>query len=216
MKASEIARFIDLALLRPEATVDDIKRHCDEARRYGVYSVCVNPSYIKIARDELRQSDVKVTTVIGFPLGMTLPQVKVYEAIEAMLLGADELDIVMNIGMARSGNWDYVKQELSDIICATKGLVHKIIIETCLLSKEEKIRATEMTLALGAEFIKTSTGFSKEGATVEDVRLLRARSGNRCNIKAAGGIRTLKQAIELIEAGASRIGTSHSGIFENL
>lgn len=216
MNNSDLAKFIDYSLLKPEATMDDIKRLCEEAKRYGVYSVCINPSFITIARDVLKGSSVKITTVIAFPLGMTFPEVKVYEAIEATLKGADELDIVMNIGMARSGNWDYVKREISDIVCATKGVVHKIIIETSLLSEAEKIRAAETVIEAGAEFIKTSTGFSQAGATVEDVRLLKSVAGNRCGIKAAGGIKTLQQVIEMIEAGASRIGTSHSGILENL
>lgn len=216
MQRSDIAKVIDYSLLRPEATVEDIKRLCEEAKRYGFYSVCINPSFITIARDLLRESDVKISTVIGFPLGMTLPRVKIYESIEATLIGADELDIVMNIGMARSGDWDYVKRELSDIIYATKGIVHKIIIETCLLSESEKIKAAEIVIESGAEFIKTSTGFSGAGATVEDIRLLKSITGNMCGIKAAGGIRTLQQVLEMMDAGASRIGTSHSGILENL
>ncbi|MFN3396655.1 MAG: deoxyribose-phosphate aldolase [Thermodesulfovibrionales bacterium] len=216
MSKSDLAKVIDYSLLKPEATLDDIKRLCEEAKRFGVYSICINPSFITIARDLLRGSDVKISSVIGFPLGMTLSQVKVYEAIEATLKGADELDIVMNIGMARSGNWDYVKGEISDIIYATKGVIHKIIIEACLLLREEKIKAAETVIEAGAEFIKTSTGFSRSGATVEDVRLLKSVAGNRCKIKAAGGIKSLQQVIEMIEAGASRIGTSHSGILENL
>lgn len=216
IRGSEIARIIDYSLLRPEATIEDIKRLCEEAKRYGVYSVCINPSYIEIAKDALKESNVKISATIGFPLGMTLPQVKVYEAIEASLRGADELDIVINIGMALSGKWDYVRKELTDIVYATKGKIHKIIIETCLLSGSEKIKAAEAVIVSGAEFIKTSTGFSKAGATVEDVRLLKSIAGDSCKIKAAGGIKTLRQATEMIEAGASRIGTSHSGILANL
>lgn len=216
MEISRIAKVIDYSLLRPEATVDDIRRHCEEAIRYGVYSVCINPSFINLAKEALRGSDIKVTTVIGFPLGMTLSKVKVYEAIEAVLMGADELDIVMNIGMARSGNWDYVRGELSEIICATKGITHKIIIESCFLSDEEKIKAAQTVIEVGGEFVKTSTGFGPKGAVAEDVRLLRSAIGDRCGIKAAGGIKTLSQVIELIDAGATRIGTSHSGIFLNL
>lgn len=216
IRGSEIARIIDYSLLRPEATIEDIKRLCEEAKRYGVYSVCINPSYIEIAKDALKESNVKISATIGFPLGMTLPQVKVYEAIEASLRGADELDIVINIGMALSGKWDYVRKELTDIVYATKEKIHKIIIETCLLSRSEKIKAAEAVILSGAEFIKTSTGFSKAGATVEDVRLLKSIAGDSCKIKAAGGIKTLRQATEMIEAGASRIGTSHSGILANL
>ncbi len=211
-----IARLIDYSFLSAGTTINDIKRLCEEAKRYGVYSVCINPAFISVAKEALTGSDVKISTVIGFPLGMTLPQVKVYEAIEAVLTGADELDIVMNIGMARSGNWDYVKKELSNIICATKGIVHKIIIETCLLSREEKVLAAEAVISSGAEFIKTSTGFSEAGATVDDVRLLKSIAGDECQIKAAGGIKDVQQVIALIEAGATRIGTSHSGILANL
>ncbi len=206
--AGDIAKLIDHSLLRPDATGADIKRLCDEALECGFFSVCINPFFINIARGMLAGSDVKVTTVIGFPLGMTLTQAKVYEAMEAALLGADELDIVVNIGAARSGDWGAVKKDLSDVITATKGMVHKIIIETCYLSRDEKIRASEIAIEAGAEFIKTSTGFGPGGATAEDVALIKGIVGDKAGIKAAGGIKTLYQVKDLIKAGATRIGTS--------
>jgi deoxyribose-phosphate aldolase len=205
----EIAKLIDHSLLRPDATLADVKRLCEEAREYGFFSVCVNPYFVEKAKSFLAGSNVKVTTVIGFPLGMTLTDTKVYEAVKASFLGADELDIVINIGEAKSGRWNIVRKDLSDVIAATKGLVHKAIIETCYLDKEEKTKAVEVALEAGAEFIKTSTGFGKGGASVEDIRLIKSIVKDRAGIKAAGGIRTLAQAKEMLEAGATRIGTSY-------
>jgi deoxyribose-phosphate aldolase len=203
-----IAKLIDHTLLRPDATVDAMRRLCDEAMKHGFFSVCVNPFYIPAVKGMLRDSDVKVTSVIGFPLGMTATQVKVYEAIEATLAGADEIDIVMNIGKARSGHWDAVMKDISDVISATPGMIHKIIIETCYLDMHEKRKAAEVVLDAGAEFVKTSTGFGTDGAHSNDVRLIKTIVGNRCGIKAAGGIKTLSQVERLIDAGATRIGTS--------
>ncbi|GAB4416122.1 MAG: deoxyribose-phosphate aldolase [Thermodesulfovibrionales bacterium] len=208
MNQTNIARLIDHSLLKPDATEDDIRRLCDEAKQYGFFSVCINPSFITLARGLLMGSGVKVTTVIGFPLGMTLTRVKVYEAIEAVLSGADEIDLVMNIGMARSGQWGYVKKDISDVVSATRGAIHKVIIETCYLDREEKIKASEIVLASGAEFIKTSTGFGPGGASTDDIRLIKTVVKDGCGIKAAGGIKTLSQVMKLIEAGATRIGTS--------
>ncbi len=203
-----IAGLIDHSLLRADATVDDIKRLCDEAKRFGFCSVCVNPFFVPLSKDMLSRSGVKVTTVVGFPLGMTLTRVKVYEAIEAVLSGADEIDLVMNIGMARSGQWGYVKKDISDVVSATKGAIHKVIIETCYLDREEKIKASEIVLASGAEFVKTSTGFGPGGASQDDVRLIKSVVKDGCGIKASGGIKTLSHVKELLEAGATRIGTS--------
>jgi len=203
-----IAGLIDHSLLRADATVEDIKRLCDEAKRFGFCSVCVNPFFVPLAKDMLSGSGVKVTTVVGFPLGMTLTKVKVYEAIEAVLSGADEIDLVMNIGMAKSGWWDPVRKDISDVVSATKGAIHKVIIETCYLDREEKIRASEIVLASGAEFVKTSTGFGPGGATEDDVRLIKGVVKDGCGIKASGGIKTLSHVKGLLEAGATRIGTS--------
>lgn len=208
MDKAKIAGIIDHSLLKPTAISEDIKKLCNEARQYGFYSVCINPFFVSMAKEFLSGSDVKISTVIGFPFGMTLPEVKVYEAVEAVSSGADELDIVMNIGMAKIGKWDIVKNDISDIISATKGVIHKIIIETCYLSHDEKIKASNVMIEAGAEFIKTSTGFGTGGATVEDVRLIKSVAGDACKIKAAGGIKNLFQVREMIKAGAARIGTS--------
>jgi len=203
-----IAGLIDHTLLSPVATYGEIKTLCEEALRYGFFSVCVNPFFIKAAKDILKDSSVKVTTVIGFPLGMTLTEVKVYEAMTALLLGADELDIVINLGALKSGDWSVVRKDISDVISATGGHIHKAIIETCYLTDEEKRIAVDVALNAGSEFIKTSSGFGPKGATVKDIRLIREIIGEKAGIKAAGGIRTLKRLLTMIKAGAARIGTS--------
>jgi deoxyribose-phosphate aldolase len=206
-----IARSIDHTLLRSDATHGDIENLCREALDLSFHSVCINPSFVKSAKEFLKDSEVKVTTVIGFPLGTTLTDVKVYEAMHVALLGADELDIVINIGALKSRDWKTVRKDLSDVIMATRGLIHKAIIETCYLNEDEKKKAVMIALDAGAEYIKTSTGFGPKGAEMEDVRLIKSLVGDRAGIKAAGGIRTLKQVIDFIEAGATRIGTS-SGV----
>ncbi|MFN3739608.1 MAG: deoxyribose-phosphate aldolase [Thermodesulfovibrionales bacterium] len=206
----ELPSFIDHSLLKPEATVEALKRLCTEAKEYKFYAVCINPCYITLAREFLKDSNVKVCTVIGFPLGANAKEAKIYEAMDAQLKGADELDIVMNIGLARSGEWNPVYRELRDIVLATEGAVHKIIIETGLLSEDQIKKATEIVLKSGAEFIKTSTGFTGRGVTLDDLRIIKEVAGNSLKIKASGGIRTLKQAMELINTGASRLGTSSS------
>lgn len=221
LSGNDIARFIDQSLLKPQATEADIIRLCKSAIKYNFYSVCVNPYYVPLCNAILKGHETKVTTVIGFPLGMTLKDVKVREAKQAVLYGADELDIVMNIGAAKSGNWDYVGEEILEIISATKSAVHKVIIETCYLTEEEKIAAAKVASLFGAKFIKTSTGFGVKGATTKDVKLIKKIVGDRAEVKAAGGIRTLSQVLSFIKAGAVRIGTSagveimkeaHSGI----
>lgn len=221
LSGSEIARFIDQSLLKPQATETDIIKLCKSAIKYNFYSVCVNPYYVPLCNAILKGSETKVTTVIGFPLGMTVKDAKIYEAKQAILHGADELDIVMNIGAAKSGNWDYVGEELLEIISATKSAVHKVIIEACYLTEEEKIVATKVASLFGAKFIKTSTGFGTKGATIKDVRLIKKILGDRAEVKAAGGVKTLSQVLQFIKAGAMRIGTSagveimkeaHSGI----
>lgn len=207
----DIVRLIDHTLLRADATLADIERLCEEAERYGFYSVCVNPHYVKKAKEQLKGTAVKVTTVVGFPLGMDLTDVKVFEAMLCAMAGANELDIVMNVGAARDGLWDIVTQDLADVVAATDELVHKAIIETCYLTEYQKKAAVESVLRAGAEFVKTSTGYGTAGAKVEDVRLIKSIVGDRAGIKAAGGIRTLKQVEEMVAAGATRIGTS-SGV----
>ncbi|MDP2167507.1 MAG: deoxyribose-phosphate aldolase [Thermodesulfovibrionales bacterium] len=210
MNSGEVARLIDHSLLKPDATEADIKRLCREAVRCGFYSVCVNPHFIQTAKQALSGSGVKVVTVIGFPLGMNLASAKVYEAMQAGLLGADELDVVINIGRAKSGDWQTVQRDLRGVILVTEGLLHKAIIECCYLTNKEKAKAVEVCLEAGADFIKTSTGFGTGGATVEDVRLIKKVLGESpAGIKAAGGIKTLRDVMEMVEAGATRIGTSN-------
>jgi deoxyribose-phosphate aldolase len=207
-KNINIARLIDHTLLRPDATEEDIKKLCDEARRYGFFSVCVQPSFLMTAGEALAGTGIMLSTVIGFPLGTTLSRVKIYEAMEAVFEGADELDIVMNQGLARAGKWDDAGREISDIITATPDSVHKVIIETCYLTDNEKKRAALTVMDAGAEFVKTSTGFGPSGAKVRDVELIASATKGRIGIKASGGIRTLKNVLALINAGATRIGTS--------
>jgi deoxyribose-phosphate aldolase len=204
----DIAGIIDHSLLRPDATEADIERLCAEAIRYGFHSVCVNPFFIRRARNSLAGSGVRTTAVIGFPLGMTLTGVKVYEALQASNLGAEELDFVINIGAAKAAHWDIVRRDISDVVAATGGLTRKAIIEACYLDDDEKMRAVEAALQAGVEFIKTSTGFAPGGATVHDVRLIRGVVDGRAGVKAAGGIRSLADLKALVEAGATRIGTS--------
>jgi deoxyribose-phosphate aldolase len=206
-----IEKLIDHTLLRPDATGADILRLCDEAGRYGFFAVCVHPYYTGLAKEALFKSHVKIAAVIGFPHGMTLPAVKIYEAIQAVLSGADELDIVINTGLAKSGGWEAVKKEISDIITATAGVTHKVIIETCYLTDDEKKKACEAAIEAGAEYIKTSTGFGPSGAVIRDIQLIKAYTKGKVGIKAAGGIKTLTQAKAFLEAGATRIGTS-SGV----
>lgn len=204
----QIAKLIDHTLLRPDASEADIMKLCTEADESGFHAVCVHPSFLPLCRETLLKSMVKIVTVIGFPQGMSSPGVKTYEALDAVMNGADELDIVMNIGFAKSGKWDYVEKELSDIIAATPGIIHKVIIEACFLTGDEKQQACDAVILSGARFVKTSTGFGPGGATLKDIAILKRASRGKIGIKAAGGIRTLKDATACIEAGATRIGTS--------
>lgn len=208
---SDIAKLIDHTLLKADATADEIGRLCTEAKDFGFHSVCINPFFVPLAKNQLAGSGTKVTTVVAFPLGANATKGKVYEALEASLSGADELDIVMNLGLAKAGQWDAVEKDIADVIAATGGLVHKIIIEACLLSEAQKKKAAEVVLHVRAEFVKTSTGMGCSGAEIDDVRLIRTVVGDRCGIKAAGGIRSLARLKEFIAAGATRIGTS-SGV----
>lgn len=204
----ELARYLDQSLLTPDATEADIIKLCKGAIKYNFYAVCVQPYYVPLCKAVLAGYDTKVATVVGFPQGMMMRNVKVYEASQAALYGAQELDIVVNIGAVRSGNFDFVIDEVTEIIAATKSAAHKIILETCYLTDREKRAVAEIAAACGAGFIKTSTGFGAKGATIKDVRLLKEIVKDRAGIKAAGGIRTLAQAVRFIDAGASRIGTS--------
>jgi deoxyribose-phosphate aldolase len=208
-KNLNIAKLIDHSLLKPDAAETDIVKLCEEAQKYNFFAVCVHPCFIKTVRDVLFKTHVKIATVIGFPLGMNMPEIKVYEAVQAVLNGADELDIVINTGLAKSNNWEAVEKEISDIITATPEAVHKIIIETCYLTDEEKKKASLIVMNAGAEYVKTSTGFGSSGAVIRDVELIKSVTKGRIGIKAAGGIRTLKEMMAFVEAGATRIGTSY-------
>jgi len=203
-----IARFIEHTRLKPETTVAEIKQLCEEAQRFGFATVCVNSCYVAVARELLKDSDVGVCAVVGFPLGAMITGAKVKEAELAVRDGANEIDMVMNIGFFKSGDYPQVVADISAVVRAVTPRVVKVIIETGLLSDEEKRRAGELVIAGGADFVKTSTGFGPGGATVEDVRLLKAVGKESLQIKAAGGIRSLTQANELLAAGASRLGTS--------
>lgn len=208
----KIASVIDHTLLKPMATPRDIERLCSEALECGFFSVCVNPCYVSWAVKFLEGSGVKVCTVIGFPLGATTIRNKVFEASEAVSNGAMELDVVVNLGMFKSGAEDYIRRELKEIIqtakAQNKDTVVKVIIETSLLEEQEKVILTRLALEEGADFIKTSTGFNGPGATVEDVRLIRQAVGDKAGVKASGGIRTYSDAVKMLEAGANRLGTS--------
>jgi len=207
-----VLKKIDHTLLKPDATRSQIKKICDEAKQYGFASVCVNPSYIGFVSEELKGSSVAPCCVVGFPLGATMPDVKAYETEAAINAGAKEIDMVMNIGAAKSGEWELVKKDIEAVVRASRGrALVKVIIEACLLTDEEKVKACTASVEAGADYVKTSTGFSKHGATLEDVRLMRRTVGQKAGVKAAGGVRDLKSAEDMIAAGASRLGTS-SGV----
>jgi deoxyribose-phosphate aldolase len=208
----EIASLIDHTLLKPEASRDEIRKLCQEAAHFGFASVCINPWYVPLAAEMLRGANVKVCTVVGFPLGATLPQVKIYEAEEAIRLGAQEIDMVINIGALKSGQDDVVESDIRGVVDASHrgGAICKVILETALLTREEKIRASAAAKRAGADFVKTSTGFSTAGATTEDVALMRAVVGPGIGIKAAGGVRSFEDLKKMVRAGATRIGASAS------
>ena len=212
-KINELASKIDLTLLKPDATINDIENLCKNAIKYKFWSVCVNPYFVKFVSEKLKKYNVYTCTVIGFPLGATTISTKLFEACEALDNGANEIDMVMNISAFKSGNYEYVKNEIKNIVEELKlrkpESIIKVIIETCLLTNEEKAIACDIIISSGADFVKTSTGFSKSGATIEDVKLLKKIVNGKLKIKASGGIRNLKQALDMIEAGADRIGTSH-------
>lgn len=201
-------KFIDHTLLKPDATQKQIKTICDEAKDYDFASVCINPTWVQYAYEQLKDTDVKVCTVIGFPLGATTPEVKAFEAKDAIKHGADEIDMVINIAALKDGNDDLLMQDISSVVKASEGHCVKVIIETCLLTDEEKVKVCEIAKKAGATFVKTSTGFSTGGATLHDVALMKKTVGDDCLVKASGGVRTFDDMLEMIEAGASRIGTS--------
>ena len=207
-----IAQMIDHSLLKPDATKEEIRNLCEEGKKYGFVSVCVNPVWVNLCADLLEGSTLKICTVSGFPLGANKTEVKAKEAETAIKEGAFEIDMVANIGALKSGDFRLVEEDIKAVRSAIgKEKILKVIIETAVLTNEEKIRATQIIMACGADFAKTSTGFGYPGATVEDVKLLKKVVGDKIRIKASGGIRDYETVLKLIEAGASRIGTS-SGV----
>jgi deoxyribose-phosphate aldolase len=206
------AGLIDHTLLKPEASRNEIKKLCEEAARFGFASVCINPWNVPLAAESLRGTKVKICTVVGFPLGATLPQVKIHEAEEAIKLGAQEIDMVINIGALKSGQDDVVESDIRGVVEASHrgGAICKVIFETALLTTGEKVRAAIVSKKAGADFVKTSTGFSTAGATTEDVALMRAVVGSEMGVKAAGGVRSLDDLKKMVCAGATRIGASAS------
>jgi deoxyribose-phosphate aldolase len=209
---ANIAKMIDHTLLKANTTKEQIVKLCEEAKQYNFASVCVNPTWVATAAELLKGTDVKVCTVIGFPLGANTPETKAFETKDAIEKGATEVDMVINIGALKDGNDELVERDIRAVVEAAKGkALVKVIIETCLLTEEEKVRACELAVKAGADFVKTSTGFSTGGATVEDIALMRKTVGPEIGVKASGGVRDLQGAEAMIQAGATRIGTS-SGV----
>lgn len=202
-------KLIDHTALKADTTQAQIETLCAEARTYDFMSVCVNPTWIAYASELLAGSDVKVCTVIGFPLGANTPEVKAFETKQAIELGADEVDMVVNIGAVKDANWSLVERDIKAVVEAAQGkALTKVIIETALLTDEEKVKTCEIAKAVGADFVKTSTGFSTGGATVEDIALMRQTVGAELGVKASGGVSTTEEALAMVEAGATRIGAS--------
>jgi deoxyribose-phosphate aldolase len=211
LTAAQLAAYIDHTLLKPDASKAQIERLCAEAREHNFFSVCVNGDWVADARHFLDGSDVKVASVVGFPLGAMAADVKRYETEVAVDDGAHEIDMVLNLARLKAGDDKYVFREIVDVVEAADERTVKVILETCLLTDEEKVRACKLVVESGAQFVKTSTGFSPAGATVADVKLLRETVGLKFGVKASGGIRDVQTALAMIAAGATRLGTS-SGI----
>lgn len=207
----KLAKYFDHTILYPDTKKEDVLRVCEEAMENDFFSVCVNPYYVSFVNETLKGSDVKVTSVIGFPLGASISEVKAFEAKKAIEDGADEIDMVLNIAALKNEEYSYVESDIKAVVdaCSEKALL-KVIIETCLLTDEQKIKACELAKKAGADYVKTSTGFSTGGATVEDVALMRKTVGKEMGVKASGGVRDIAKAKEVIEAGATRIGASSS------
>lgn len=208
----KIENMIDHTLLKPDATNEQVRKLCEEAIEYKFASVCINPSFVALSNQMLKDTEVKVCTVIGFPLGVTTTKTKVVETIESIENGAQEVDMVINIGAVKDSNWELVESDIREVVNAAKGKAAvKVILETCLLTDEEKIRACNIAKIAGADFVKTSTGFSTGGATTEDIKLMRNTVGPTMGVKASGGIKDYEKAKLMIDSGATRIGTS-SGV----
>lgn len=205
----KIEKLIDHTLLKPQSTEEQVKKICAEAKKYNFASVCVNPYYTSFVSKELKGTDVKTCVVIGFPLGANTKEVKAFEAKQSIENGAKEVDMVINIGALKDKKYDVVKEDIKAVVDAAKGKAHvKVIIETCLLTDEEKVKACSISKEVGADFVKTSTGFSTGGAKKEDVALMRKTVGENMGVKASGGIHSYEETMEMVEAGATRIGAS--------
>lgn len=206
-----LAKYIDHTILKPETSRQEVIQVCKEARDNGFFSVCVNPYYVSLVKKELEGSDVKVCSVIGFPLGASVTEVKAAETKQAIADGANEIDMVLNVAAMKNGELDYVLADIKGVVAALEGkAILKVILENCLLTKEEIVKACELSVEAGAHFVKTSTGFSKGGATTEDIALMRKTVGPNIGVKASGGVRDRETALAMVEAGASRIGASAS------
>mgnify|MGYP000923379076 FL=1 len=207
----KLNKYIDHTLLKPDASQEQIETLIEEAKKYDFASVCVNPTWVNFAAQALKTTDVKVCTVIGFPLGANTPELKAFETSDAIQNGANEVDMVINIGALKSQNFDLVEKDIRAVVEAAKGTLVKVIIETSLLTDDEKVKACQIAQKAGADFVKTSTGFSTGGATVADVALMRKTVGPDMGVKASGGARSYEDALAFIKAGATRIGAS-SGV----
>ena len=207
----KLNKYIDHTLLKPDASQEQIETLIEEAKKYDFASVCVNPTWVSFAAQALKTTDVKVCTVIGFPLGANTPELKAFETSDAIQNGANEIDMVINIGALKSQNFDLVEKDIRAVVEAAKGTLVKVIIETSLLTDDEKVKACQIAQKAGADFVKTSTGFSTGGATVADVALMRKTVGPDMGVKASGGARSYEDALAFIKAGATRIGAS-SGV----
>lgn len=211
MEKNKLARMIDHTILKADATEAEVTKLCKEALEYNFASVCVNPAMVKLAASLLKGSEVEVCTVIGFPLGANQTSVKAFETLETIKDGATEVDMVINIGKLKEGNLEYVKNDIEAVVNAAKGkALTKVIIESCLLTDEEKVTACKLSKEAGADFVKTSTGFSTGGATAADIKLMRETVGKELGVKASGGVRSREDALQMIENGATRIGASAS------
>ena len=201
-------KMIDHTVLKADTPLETIKRICDEAMEYGFASVCINPCHVAYCADYLIDSDVNVCTVIGFPLGANTSAVKAFETKDAIANGADEIDMVMNIGALKDKNYDLVRDDVKAVVEAANGTLVKVILETCLLTEDEIKKACELCVEAKADYVKTSTGFSTRGATIEDVRIMKEAVHGKAKVKAAGGVRTPEDMVKIVAAGADRIGTS--------
>ncbi len=206
----ELNSYIDHTILKAEATSQEVKKLCEEAKEYKFASICVNTCFTELVSAELKGSDVKTCVVVGFPLGAMSTEGKAFEAKSAVAKGAQEVDMVINVGMLKEKNYDFVLQDIKAVVNASRPAIVKVILETCLLTDEEKVKACQLSVEAGAAFVKTSTGFSTSGATSEDIALMRKTVGKDIGVKASGGVRTKEDALKMIEAGASRIGASAS------